>query len=127
MTESNDLKWAAPTTADAAPSWRSGNAWMAGDYLHILTARAPIPLREIDNILISDESSSKTPGWAIALAVILFPIGLLFLLCKKEIRQSRITVYVKGNPATPITIWSPFPVGQAQAEWYPVVAAIKAL
>ena len=83
------------------------------------------PLTEIDNILITDESRRETPTWAVVLAVLLFPIGLLFLLSKKEIRQSRVTVYVKGNLGTPIRVWSPVPVGQAQAEWYPVLAAMK--
>jgi hypothetical protein len=51
---------------------------------------------------------------------------LLFFLVKETVPASRITVYVKGNLATPITIWSPVAVGQAQAEWYPILAAIKA-
>ena len=42
-TETDVAVWAAPTTADTAPTWRSGNAWMAGDLLHIATAPAPIP------------------------------------------------------------------------------------
>jgi hypothetical protein len=66
-------------------------------HLHLHTAPVPIPLNEIENILFVDESDRKTPGWAIALAVVFFPIGLLFLLCKKENPQSRITIYVKGN------------------------------
>jgi hypothetical protein len=115
---------------DGAPAWRSGNAWMAGDHLHIPSAVAPIPLTEIDNILITDESRRATPTWAVVLGVLgilFFLLGLLFFLVKETVPQSRITVYVKGNPATPITIWRPIPVGQAQAEWYPVDAAIKAL
>jgi hypothetical protein len=121
--------WAAPTAptpAAATTSWRSGIAWMAGDRFCYRAANGSdpsIPLNMIDNILISDESYKKTPGWAVVLAVLLFPIGLLFLMSKDDVPRSRITIYVKGSP-TPLTMWLEVPVGQAQAEWYPLLRRI---
>jgi hypothetical protein len=100
---------------------------LAGDHLYYRTTKgteAAIPLSRLSNVLIADETYRKTPGWAVVLAVLLFPIGLLFLLSKNDVPQSRITVYVKGNPPTPITFWRPVPGGNAQAEWYPALAAI---
>jgi hypothetical protein len=69
-TETNSPEWAAPTAADAAPTWRSGNAWMAGDSVYIQDAAIPtrIPFNEIDNILITEESRRQTPTWAVGSA-----------------------------------------------------------
>ena len=61
---------------------------MANGYLIIASAPL-IPLSEIDDILITDTSTRKTPTWAVVLAILLFPIGLLFLFAKKD--TSRIS------------------------------------
>ena len=39
-----------------------------------------------DNENMRYKKTSKTPGWAIACAILFFPFGLLFLLTKKEER-----------------------------------------
>jgi len=99
---------------------------MAGDSLYVQNGPTPprIPLADIDNILVTDASTRKTPTWAIVLAVLLFPIGLLLLFVKETRTESRVTIYVRGSLGTPITVWSPYDDNRTQAEWYPVLAAI---
>ena len=66
------------------------------DRLHV-GGQYAIRFDEIRDVRITDISltTSSRPWWTILLAVLLFPIGLLFLLIKdtRRVPQSTITVY----------------------------------
>ena len=83
---------------------------------------------DIENILVVDASIRKTPTWAVVLAVLgifFFLLGLLFLLVKETVPRSRVTIYLKSNPGTPVSVWSLYAVDRTQTDWYPVFAAIE--
>jgi hypothetical protein len=121
--------WAAPSVADMAVSWRSGSAWMAGDSLYVLVGVGAfwIPLADIDSILITDASYRRTPTWAVVLGILgifFFLLGLLFFLVKTPVPLTRITIYIKGNPPTPVVLMDSRNLGLVQTEWYPVLRQI---
>jgi hypothetical protein len=114
-----------PPAPSATPSWQSGDAWMNNGFLYLgsTTPPARIPVDQIDNILITDASYRKTPGWAVALGVLgiffFFLIGIVFFFVKETVPRAMVTIYVRGT-STPVTTLREAAVGQVQTEWYPV-------
>lgn len=109
-----------------AASWRAHSAWMAGGSLYVRDHPTPtrVPLDQVDAVLFVDATTRSTPWWAVVLAVVLFPIGLLFLLAKNTQPQTQVRIHARGCPV-PVTAWSPYDVDRTRAEWWPVLAASK--
>lgn len=83
-----------------------------------------IALAGVVDIRVADESYDvrKIPAWAVALAVVFFPLGLLFLLVKQtnRVQRATVTLYTTSQAYTFTLAGSP---QQAHDRWYPLFAA----
>ena len=96
---------------------------LGGNRVHVGSQYA-IRFDEIRDVRITDTSVTSTsrPWWTILLAVLLFAIGLLFLLIKDtgRVSQSTITIYT-GTMAYPFVLVARSTT-EAYNQWYPLMA-----
>lgn len=82
------------------PPDQAAGTWQA----HFINSLPPFsPVGQFGNSIHYHFSSAKIPGWAIVLAIVLFPFGLLFLLARRHYNQSVTISFAQAERGTWVT------------------------
>ena len=92
----------------------------------VVTPRGTAPLRGSEWYIVNRTAyTTEIPVWAIVLAIVFFPIGLLFLLAKDQRVTGWIEVTVRSAPIAHVVS---IPAGNVAASAvYPQVAYVRQL